>query len=153
MLVCALFVHIAHETAGAARTRSSLRPLSFGANEFAKLGRMMSREYGVAFGDRSPHERSDMRVCRGPAYRFAHAGYVLKRSASLQGALANRTIQYSEGSVMETTGRDVLDPPVEPGMTVFFGATLGLFRRNQPWRPVVEKIRHRGHRLRSIDQA
>ena len=27
MLVCALFVHIAHETAGAARTRSSLRPL------------------------------------------------------------------------------------------------------------------------------
>src|SRR2546423_14474303 len=27
MLVCALLVHIAHETAGAARTRSSLRPL------------------------------------------------------------------------------------------------------------------------------
>src|SRR5229473_3409304 len=26
MLVCALFVHIAHETAGAARTRHSLRP-------------------------------------------------------------------------------------------------------------------------------
>ena len=27
MLVCALLVHIAHETAGAARTRLSLRPL------------------------------------------------------------------------------------------------------------------------------
>jgi len=27
MLVCALFCAIAHETAGAARTRSSLRPL------------------------------------------------------------------------------------------------------------------------------
>jgi hypothetical protein len=38
----------AHETAGAARTRSSLRPLLFGANEFAKLGRMLSRERGVA---------------------------------------------------------------------------------------------------------
>jgi hypothetical protein len=29
MLVCALPVHIAHETAGAARIRHSLRPLSF----------------------------------------------------------------------------------------------------------------------------
>src|SRR6266851_6244728 len=29
MLVCALSVHIAHETAGAARTRLSLRPLHF----------------------------------------------------------------------------------------------------------------------------
>src|SRR5260370_22452850 len=29
MLVCAFFVHLAHETAGAARIRSSLRPLTF----------------------------------------------------------------------------------------------------------------------------
>ena len=39
---------LAHETAGAACTRSSLRPLSFGANEFAKLGRNVSREGGVS---------------------------------------------------------------------------------------------------------
>ena len=40
MLVCALFVHIAHETAGAARTRSSLRPLTIEGEEFpANLGR------------------------------------------------------------------------------------------------------------------
>jgi hypothetical protein len=36
----------AHEIAGAARTRSSLRPHFFWANEFAKLGRMLSRERG-----------------------------------------------------------------------------------------------------------
>ena len=34
MLVCALLVHIAHETAGAARTRSSLRPLLPGGQGF-----------------------------------------------------------------------------------------------------------------------
>jgi hypothetical protein len=45
MLVCALFVHIAHETAGAARTRSSLRPLTIEGEEFpADLGRNVPRE-------------------------------------------------------------------------------------------------------------
>jgi hypothetical protein len=40
-----LFVTFAHETAGAARTRSSLRPLIFDwANEFVKLGRIVPRE-------------------------------------------------------------------------------------------------------------
>jgi hypothetical protein len=38
-------VHIAHETAGAARTRSSLRPLTIEGEEYpAKLGRIASRE-------------------------------------------------------------------------------------------------------------
>jgi hypothetical protein len=41
------FVQFAHETAGAARTRSSLRPLTFeGRNEIAKLGRIAPRECG-----------------------------------------------------------------------------------------------------------
>jgi hypothetical protein len=44
--MCVFLSTFAHETAGAARTRSSLRPLSFGANEFAKLGRSVSRECG-----------------------------------------------------------------------------------------------------------
>src|SRR3954452_17919982 len=45
MLVCALFVHIAHETAGAARTRSSLRPLTTEGEEYrANLGRNASRD-------------------------------------------------------------------------------------------------------------
>jgi hypothetical protein len=45
MLVCALFVHIAHETAGAARTRSSLRPLTIEGEELpANLGRNASRD-------------------------------------------------------------------------------------------------------------
>src|SRR4249919_4365109 len=59
MLVCALFVHIAHETAGAARTRSSLRPLTIEGEEFpANLGRIASRECGVAFCRHC--ERSDL---------------------------------------------------------------------------------------------
>ena len=45
MLVCAFLCAIAHETAGAACTRSSLRPpLLGGATDDAKLGREMSRE-------------------------------------------------------------------------------------------------------------
>jgi hypothetical protein len=69
-----------------------------GADEFAKLGRMLSRECGVVYRDRSPHERSDMRVCRNPAYRFAHAGYrlslamtMLKHEKSTGSAAANST--------------------------------------------------------------
>ena len=39
------FVHIAHETAGAARIRHSLRPLTIEGEEFpANLGRIASRE-------------------------------------------------------------------------------------------------------------
>src|ERR1700737_3601853 len=47
MLVFVSFVQLAHETAGAARTRSSLRPLnSEGRNEIAKPGRIVPREGG-----------------------------------------------------------------------------------------------------------
>ena len=43
-----LLMHIAHETAGAARTRSSLRPLEFwGANDLQASDETMSRERGV----------------------------------------------------------------------------------------------------------
>src|SRR3981189_1443475 len=47
MLVCAFPTTHAHETAGAARTRSSLRPLHIceGKND-AKLGHIMPRECG-----------------------------------------------------------------------------------------------------------
>src|SRR3954468_13113191 len=45
MLVCVSLPNLARETAGAARTRSSLRPLiSMRANEFAKSGRNAPRE-------------------------------------------------------------------------------------------------------------
>src|ERR1700726_3795086 len=45
MLVCVFFVQLAHETAGAACTRCSLRPLFGGARKFlAKLGRNARRE-------------------------------------------------------------------------------------------------------------
>jgi hypothetical protein len=45
MLMRALFVHIAHETAGAARIRHSLRPLTTEGEQFpANLGRNVPRE-------------------------------------------------------------------------------------------------------------
>jgi hypothetical protein len=45
MLMRALLVHIAHEIAGAARIRHSLRPLCLEGEKFpAKLGRIASRE-------------------------------------------------------------------------------------------------------------
>src|SRR5437016_500472 len=43
MLVCALLIHIAHEIAGAARTRHSLLPLK-GDKVHASLGRIAPRE-------------------------------------------------------------------------------------------------------------
>ena len=65
---CAHFLCInAHETAGAARTRSSLRPflrvalrpLYEGANEFADLGQIMSRERETIFSRHRPARPGD----------------------------------------------------------------------------------------------
>ena len=44
MLVCALLVHIAHEIAGAARIRHSLRPLSFEGEGYLQSSGAMRRE-------------------------------------------------------------------------------------------------------------
>jgi hypothetical protein len=44
MLMRALFVHIAHETAGAARIRHSLRPLTIEGEEFPQSSGAMRRE-------------------------------------------------------------------------------------------------------------
>src|SRR5437879_2687987 len=64
MLMRALSVHIAHETAGAARIRHSLRPLYFrGRRLLAKLGRIVPRECEVmcdAF-DRTKHRPRPVR--------------------------------------------------------------------------------------------
>jgi len=43
------YVHLAHETAGAARTRSSLLPLFEGRGIAAKLGRITPREGKAMF--------------------------------------------------------------------------------------------------------
>jgi hypothetical protein len=44
MLVCALLVHIAHETAGAARIRHSLRPLIFEGESYLQTSGASRRE-------------------------------------------------------------------------------------------------------------
>ena len=49
MLVCVFFAHFAHETAGAASTRHSLRPLFFGRICHQQLGRIVPRDCGVVF--------------------------------------------------------------------------------------------------------
>jgi len=49
MLVCVFFVHLAHETAGAARTRHSLLPLFSRDNVHANLGHFMPREGEAMF--------------------------------------------------------------------------------------------------------
>jgi hypothetical protein len=43
-------INIARETAGAARTRSSLRPLCFEGKVLANLGHIMPRDREVVFG-------------------------------------------------------------------------------------------------------
>jgi hypothetical protein len=59
MLMRALFVHTAHEIAGAARIRHSLRPLNFGEGGklLAKLGRNAPRECEGVF-HRHPEVRA-----------------------------------------------------------------------------------------------
>src|SRR5258707_9523561 len=70
MLMRALLVHIAHETAGAARTRHSLRPLYFrGRRLLANLGHFVPRECEcVSWRDvskrlRHPEVRALRRTC------------------------------------------------------------------------------------------
>jgi hypothetical protein len=55
-------ISFARETAGAARTRLSLRPLSFGANDFAKLGRIVPREREVMVVARMSQRVARMRA-------------------------------------------------------------------------------------------
>ena len=66
MLPLNLYAHVrislcinAHETAGAARTRSSLRPLLLGRSDLASLGHMLSREREVMFNRHRPARPGD----------------------------------------------------------------------------------------------
>jgi hypothetical protein len=49
MLVCVFFVHVAHETAGAARTRSSLRPLFWRGPWLRQSSDSLSRENAESY--------------------------------------------------------------------------------------------------------
>src|SRR6188768_981577 len=64
MLVCALFVHVAHETAGAARTRSSLRPLIGEGKEIS----------GKARAERAARSRSCVLDRDAPHIHNRHSG-------------------------------------------------------------------------------
>jgi hypothetical protein len=127
MLVCAFCLLLfARETAGAARTRSPLRPI-FWANEFAKLGRMLSRECGVA----SSHWTSTVMP--------ADAG-----------------IQYSEASVIESRTRGVLDTRVRGYDGGGWSIVIDRYceeplRRSNPalsWQPTLAQTKRRHRCLR-----
>jgi hypothetical protein len=70
--MCVLLSPFAHETAGAARTRSFARPLllrgaralSSRANEFSELGRNVSRECGSVFANNVVCDESEQRTRR-----------------------------------------------------------------------------------------
>src|SRR6266436_2383934 len=91
MLMRALSVHIAHETAGAARTRHSLRPLYFrGRRLLANLGHFVPRECEcVSWRDvskrlRHPEVRALRRTCavgRASKDESATDGLVVLRGA------------------------------------------------------------------------
>src|SRR6476660_2402628 len=105
------FVHFAHETAGAARTRSSLRPLLFMRAEVdAKPGRIAPRECG-----RMPSCSTRHAPPLGPA--FGRPDDRLRRG-----------IQQSKEPVIESRGYGVLDTSHARGMTAV--GTLA-----QPHRP------------------
>ena len=70
-----LLMHSAHETAGAARTRSSLRPLLFGARLFPNLGHMLSRERGRMPDVVARIERSEIREQPAPDFTPFNPGY------------------------------------------------------------------------------
>jgi hypothetical protein len=74
---------LAHEIAGAARTRSSLRPLFFrGATILQQLGQLMSRECGIAFVVARMSEARSGNPTHSPGYRYAHPGYGTARTWS-----------------------------------------------------------------------
>jgi hypothetical protein len=61
MLVCVFYAHIARETAGAASTRHSLRPLLDGRNDLHSPGETRRGNAEVCFGTRTPSLRGAKR--------------------------------------------------------------------------------------------
>ena len=118
---CARFLcAIAHETAGAARTRSSLRPLfSRRANEDANLGRNASREREVISSRHRPR--------------------LVRRSSRSEGG--RRTIQYSRG------GSDGVERPQRTGYPA--GACHRAAIRPTRWRGKTNPSNCCRHRARS----
>ena len=99
MLMRALSVHIAHETAGAARIRHSLRPLTTEGEEFpANLGRNASREReaisavipGRAKHEPGIHNHDQEYGFRALATRAPERRKLLKTPSRSRGALRPR---------------------------------------------------------------
>src|ERR1700730_9780916 len=81
MLVCGFSHNFAHETAGAARTRSSLRPLFSRRDKVdANLGRIAPRERKALFGS------GNTSAACSPSSP-AHAGDPVRRGLSAQSLL------------------------------------------------------------------
>src|SRR5260221_11256398 len=106
MLVCALLVHIAHETAGAARIRHSLRPLiSRGRENFLQASGPICRE------------NAKLRANNTINYHRPPPGRPNGRPMTGSGGRSS----VPEKLMIKSRGRGVLDPPPSRGMTIFVG--------------------------------
>src|SRR4051794_12896823 len=99
-----LLVHLAHETAGAARTRSSLRPLFWGEWTY-----------------------------KTRAHRAARSRTHIQSSSSANGSREcapddrlRRVNQYPEAAVIEPISHGVLDTPLSRGTTMVCGTPFSL---------------------------
>jgi hypothetical protein len=113
MLVCAFSAHIARETAGAASTRHSLRPLPLGAKRFAKPGRNAPRECGGVFNEYgwAPPPRSSSPAHVGdPVFRGRQ-----RWEPKSRGVRDTRLRLYDSGGCGRDSG---FDAGASPGMTL-----------------------------------
>ena len=147
MLVCALLCAIAHETAGAARTRSSLRPPL--GESFGQASGALRREIAKLYPPSLRAERSN------PLSPLARKDGLL-RSARNDGKSSSRRLvrrsSTSEGgpsipetAVIESIGRGVLDAPLSRSMTVLRAATIRFrYSRAQMIEPKMIEPERRG---------
>src|SRR5450756_1329399 len=109
MLVCASLHHLARETAGAARTRSSLRPLYYeGGTNRPNLARNRQRECGI-MSCRHCEERSDEAI-----HSFLSSLDGLLRGACHRAALRADPLARNDDERAADPCSDVQNPSTMP---------------------------------------
>src|SRR5439155_6423943 len=115
---------IAHETAGAARTRSSLRPLIGEGERYANLGRNAPRDREGVLSTPSPRSRGERVGVRGSLHTLDSWRQPLtRRYAPTSPREARGEVTHNpEKAMIEPRSRGVLDAP--QGMTNVGGAAM-----------------------------
>src|ERR1700721_840397 len=123
MLVCVLLFPFAHETAGAARTRSSLRPSCFGGERICKpranaVARMRTHVQDVAH-----MTEATCGCCRGPAYRGACCPARIRATGGSCGLPAYQPLPHGENYTLHLCCFESRRAVVESGFTA--GSAIG----------------------------